>query len=82
MHLFNVRRCLCKWQADSPFDAIEHEANHLFVTGEVAIAQVVFLLGGDGFLSIHMPGHFWLREEGVDAMNGCAMDSWDVAAIP
>jgi hypothetical protein len=81
MRFFNVCRRLCRWQADSPFDAIKHEANHLFVTGEVAIAQVAFLLG-DGFLSIHMPGHFRLREEGVDAMDGCATDLWDVAVIP
>lgn len=83
MRFFNVRHHLCQWQANHLFDPVKYEANHRFVTGEITIAFSKFGTRRDGFLSIHMSGHLRLRlgEERVDAMNGCALDSWDVASI-
>ena len=68
------------WKADRSFDPIEEEANHLFVTRVISVAD--FKLGfGDGLLSIDMPGHLRLGENRVDTMNGCTTDTWDVTSI-
>ena len=80
MDFLNVRSCLCRWQPDRPFDPIEYEANHLFFTGEVAIA--LFKFGGrDGFFPVNMPGHLRLWEDRVDTMNGGTPYTRDVTSI-
>ncbi len=67
-------------QVDSTFDAIEGEPNHVLLACVVPIAQIQ-LLAGDGFLSILMTGYFRLGKKGMDPMNNCSTDYWEVSLV-
>jgi hypothetical protein len=68
-------------QVDSTFDAIKGEPNHVLLACLVPIAQIQFLVE-DGFLFILMTSCFRLGRKGMDPMNGCLTDYWDIESRP
>jgi hypothetical protein len=80
MSCFNKSCCFCRRQVDSTLDAVKGEPNHVFFASVVPIAQIQ-LLAEDGFLSILMTGYLRLGGKGIDPMNGCSTNHWDVSLV-
>ncbi len=80
MHLFYVSQRLLGGQAHSSFHTLKQEANHLLCGIKVSLALGQFF-PRDGLFAAAVVGNQWGWEQGMNSMNGCLADCWDVCAV-
>ena len=80
MCIFNVCSCLGGREVHRAFYSIKDESNHLLLHVEVSISCRK-LLCRDRFLAIRVVHYRGQGEDGMNAVDGCLSNSWNVLAI-
>jgi hypothetical protein len=79
MHLIYGSQHLLGRQAHGSFHSVEQDTNHLLCGMKVSLALGQFF-PRDGLFPAAVVGSRWGWEQGMNSMNGCSADYWDVCA--